>query len=116
MDCPPVFGITFSIKTSQTVTIFETIKNFIPEILEQLDMELKLFHIWHLKSGAKFPETIKMSSSLKSFKTKIRNRNQDAIAAFVQHICTILVLSILFSFYLFWFVDVLVLYISPVLC
>ena len=79
-------------------------------------MELKLFHIWHLKSGAKFPETIKMSSSLKSFKTKIRNRNQDAIAAFVQHICTILVLSILFSFYLFWFVDVLVLYISPVLC
>ena len=28
MDCPPVFGITFSIKTSQTVTIFEIIKKF----------------------------------------------------------------------------------------
>ena len=49
MDCPPVFWITFSIKTSQTVTIFEIIKNFISEILKQLDMELKLFNIWYLK-------------------------------------------------------------------
>ena len=59
-------------KTSQTVTIFEIIKNFIPEILKQLDMDLKLIHIWHLKSGAKVPETIKLSSPLESFKTKIR--------------------------------------------
>ena len=42
---PPVFWISFSIKTSQTVTIFKITKNFIPEILRQLDMELKLFHI-----------------------------------------------------------------------
>ena len=33
MDCPPVFQITLSIKTSQTVTVFEIIKNLIPEIL-----------------------------------------------------------------------------------
>ena len=54
MDCPPVFETMFSIKTSQTVTIFEIINNFIPEILKQLEIELKLFHIKHLKSGAKF--------------------------------------------------------------
>ena len=51
--------LTFSIKTSQTVTVFEIIKNFIPEILKQLDMKLKLSHIWHLKSGAKFQELLK---------------------------------------------------------
>ena len=38
---------------------------------KQLDMELKLFHICHLKSGGKFQKTIKMSSSLESLKTKI---------------------------------------------
>ena len=43
-------------------------KNFIPEILKQLDMELRLFHIWDLKSGAK---SQKLSSALESFKTKI---------------------------------------------
>ena len=32
-------------KTSQTAAIFKIIKNFIPEILKQLDMVLKLFHI-----------------------------------------------------------------------
>ena len=26
--------------------------NFMLEILRQLDMELKLYHIWHLKFGA----------------------------------------------------------------
>ena len=41
----PSFLNNVSIKTSQTVTIFEIIKNFIPEILKQLHMELKLFHI-----------------------------------------------------------------------
>ena len=64
MNCPPVFWITFSIKTSQTVTIFEIIKSFIPEILRQLDMTPK---IW-----SKIPETIKMSSFLESFKAKLR--------------------------------------------
>ena len=39
--------------------IFEIIKNFIPEILKQLVMELKLFHIRHLKSGAKFQKLLK---------------------------------------------------------
>ena len=43
MGCPPVFWITFSIKTSQIVTIFKII--FIPEILRHWDMELKLFHV-----------------------------------------------------------------------
>ena len=33
---------------------FEIDKNFIPEILEQLDMELKQYHIWHLKFGIRF--------------------------------------------------------------
>ena len=55
----PSFLNTFSIKISQTVTIFAIIKNLIPEILRQLDMELKLFHIWHLKSGAKFQKLLK---------------------------------------------------------
>ena len=55
----PSFWILFSIKTSQTVTIFEIIKKFIPEILKQLDMELKLFRIWYLKSWAKFQELLK---------------------------------------------------------
>ena len=36
MDCPPVFETIFSVKTSQTVTFFEIINNFIPEILKQL--------------------------------------------------------------------------------
>ena len=35
MDYPPFFGM-FSIKTSQTVTIFEIIKNYIPEILKRI--------------------------------------------------------------------------------
>ena len=29
-------------------------KKFIPEILKKLPMEIKLFHIWHLKSEANF--------------------------------------------------------------
>ena len=37
------------------------------------------------------------------FKQKYANGNQNAIAVFVQHICTMLVLLMLFSFYLFWF-------------
>ena len=41
------------------VTIFEIIKNVIPEILKQLDMELKLFHIWNLKFGSKFQKLLK---------------------------------------------------------
>ena len=41
------------------VAIFEIIKNVIPEILKQLDMELKLFHILHLKSGTKFQKLLK---------------------------------------------------------
>ena len=45
MDCPAVFWIAFFEKTSQTVMIFEIIKDFFLEILRQLDMELKLFHI-----------------------------------------------------------------------
>ena len=55
----PSFLNNAFIKASQTVTTFEIIKNFIPEILRQLDMELKLFNIWHLKSGAKFPKLLK---------------------------------------------------------
>ena len=55
----PIFWITFSIKASQTVTIFKIIKNFISEILKQSGMELKLFHIWHLKSGAKLQKLLK---------------------------------------------------------
>ena len=34
-------------------------KNFITEILKQLDVKLKLFHVWHLKSGAKFQKLLK---------------------------------------------------------
>ena len=43
MDFPPVFSITFSLKTSQSGAIFKIIRSFTPEILKQLDMELKLF-------------------------------------------------------------------------
>ena len=46
-------------KNISNITIFEIIKNFIPEIQKQLDMELKLFQIWHLKSGAKFQKLLK---------------------------------------------------------
>ena len=55
------------------------------------------------KIWSKVPETIKMSSSLEFLKQKYANGNQNAIAVFVQHICTMLVLLMLFSFYLFWF-------------
>ena len=54
------------------------------------------------KIWKKVPETIEMSSSLESFETKYANGNQNAIAAFVKRICTMLVLLMLFSFYLFW--------------
>ena len=53
------------------------------------------------KICSKVPAAIKMSSSLDSFKSKIRRWN--GIAAFVQHICTMLVSLMLFSFYLLWF-------------
>ena len=42
-----------SIKIPQTHMHFEVIKNFIPDLLRQLDMELKPYRKWHLKSGAK---------------------------------------------------------------
>ena len=45
-------------------------KNVIPEIQEQLDMELKLYIAPKIQS--KVPETIKTSSSLESFKSKTR--------------------------------------------
>ena len=43
------------------------------------------------KIWRKVPETIKMSSSLESFDQKYANGSQNAIAAFAQHICTMLV-------------------------
>ena len=42
-----------------SVAIFDIIKNFIPEIIRQLNMELKLFRIEHLKTGAKFQKILK---------------------------------------------------------
>ena len=45
---------------------FEIDKNFSPEILRKLGMELKPYHIWHLKFGAEVPETIKVGSFLET--------------------------------------------------
>ena len=42
-----------------SVAIFDIIKNFVPEITRQLDMELKLFRIEHLKPAAKFQKILK---------------------------------------------------------
>ena len=50
----PIFLNNVFHKNVLKVMIFEIIKNFIPEILKQLAMELKLFHIWLLKSATKF--------------------------------------------------------------
>ena len=55
------------------------------------------------KIWSKVPKTIKMSSSLQLLKQKYANGNQNAIAVLVQHIYTMSVLLMLFSFYLFWF-------------
>ena len=66
MDCLPVFQITFFIKTSQTVTIFEIIKNLIPEILRPEIVSYIAPKIW-----SKVPRSIKMNLFLESFKPKI---------------------------------------------
>ena len=66
MDCPRVFQLAFSIKTSQTVTIFEIIRNLIPEILRPEIASYIAPKIW-----SKVPRSIKMSLSLESFKSKI---------------------------------------------
>ena len=63
MDYLPVFQITFFIKTSQTVTIFEIIKNLIPEILRP---EIVSY------IAPKNEKSIKMNLSLEFFKPKIR--------------------------------------------
>ena len=75
-------------KASQTVTIFEIIKNFISEILRQSDMELQLFNIYHLKSGAKFQKLLKRALPLDLLNQKYEKENQNAIATFLQNICT----------------------------
>ena len=75
--------ITFFIKPSQTVSIFEIIKSFITEIVRQLGMELKLSQIAP-KIWSKVPETTKMSSSLESFKSKIRRHNRPFLNRVVQ--------------------------------
>ena len=41
-----------------TIHVVYSYYNFIPELLRQLDMELKLYHIWHLKFGARFPKLL----------------------------------------------------------
>ena len=40
--------------------------NFIPEILRQLDLQLKPYHIWHLKFDAGFLKPSRLSSSLET--------------------------------------------------
>ena len=60
------------------------------------------------KIWSKVSETVKMRSSLESLSQKYANGNQNAIATFVQHICTILVLLMLFNFSYFGFVKALV--------
>ena len=55
------------------------------------------------KIWSKVTETIKMSSSLESFKSKIRKWKPYYDSAFAQNICIMLVSLMLFSFYLFWF-------------
>ena len=52
-DYLQVFGIMCSKQIRQTHMHFEIDKNFIPEILRKLDMELKPYYIWHLKFGAR---------------------------------------------------------------
>ena len=52
------------------------------------------------KIWSKVPEDIKMSSLLQSFKAKINKWKPECDC---QHICTMLVLLMLFGFYLFWF-------------
>ena len=49
-----VFWIMYSLKIPQTYVHFKIDKNFIPEILKQLDIELKLYHKWYIKFGARF--------------------------------------------------------------
>ena len=63
-------------------------------------MELKLFHIWHLKSGAKFQKLLKWARPYDLLNQKYKNGNQNVIAAFAQHICTMLVLLMFFSFFI----------------
>ena len=46
-----------------TINVVCSDYNFIPEILRQLNTELKPYHIWHLILS-KVPETIKIRSSL----------------------------------------------------
>ena len=48
------YWIIYSMNIYQTRKLFEIDKNFIPEILRQLHMELKPYYIWHLKFGARF--------------------------------------------------------------
>ena len=48
------YWIIYSINIYQARKLFEIDKNFIPEILRQLHMELKPYYIWHLKFGARF--------------------------------------------------------------
>ena len=60
---------------------FEIDKNFVSEILRQLDMELKLYHIWHLTFGAR---------SLND-QNYLIFRNQNMPVAFVQNIRNMLV-------------------------
>ena len=49
-------------------------------------MELELFHIGHVKSGAKFQKLLKWARSQNLLNQKYANRNQNAIAAFVQYL------------------------------
>ena len=51
-------------------------------------MELELFHMQHLKPGAKFQKPLKWPRSSNLLNEKYENGNQNAIAAFAQKICT----------------------------
>ena len=58
MDCTPVFRITFAIKNilhSYDLRNHKELYSRNPKT----DMELKLFHMWDLKSGAKFQKLLK---------------------------------------------------------
>ena len=103
MDCLPVFGITFPVKTTQAVTIFEIIKNCFFRNPKTVRYGTETVSCIVPKIWSKVPKTIKMSSPLESLNQKYQNGNHNATAAFARNICTMLVSLMLFSFYLLWF-------------